>query len=209
MLDPYHEVFRQLNPGEAPPSIGKAYGSQMQTSILPGNDSSTGLLSSYQQFATSLKIAPRSLNLILKNNPLTTSSKNLWVFGQKSTFAKKFKIELDRYGVSLDEKGVTIENQNFQWGNHSFVFTLNRYDSKDNQVTWVVASSKESIPGLIRKLPHYGKYGYLVFNGDIPENVAKGIWPSSREGLYHSFKKGTYSLPPKVPLIKIPSSLKN
>ena len=30
---------------------------------------------------------------------------------------------------------------------------------------------------MIRKLPHYGKYSYLAFNGDEPTNIAKGQWP--------------------------------
>jgi len=69
-------------------------------------------------------------------------------------------------------------------------------------VVWFVTPSKKSIPGLIRKLPHYGKYGYLVFEGDEPKNVVKGTWPSSREGLDYTFTKGTYPLSSKEPLIK-------
>jgi hypothetical protein len=33
------------------------------------------------------------------------------------------------------------------------------------------------MPGLARKLPHYGKYGYLGFEGEEPTNVLKGEWP--------------------------------
>ena len=55
---------------------------------------------------------------------------------------------------------------------------------------------------LTQKLPHYGKYGYLVFKGNVPDNVAKGTWPSSGAGLYHTFKKGFYFLPSKISLIK-------
>ena len=29
----------------------------------------------------------------------------------------------------------------------------------------------------MRKLPHYGKYSYLVFEGDEPTNIIKGQWP--------------------------------
>jgi len=34
------------------------------------------------------------------------------------------------------------------------------------------------VPGLARKLPHYGKYSYLAFAGDEPTNMAKGQWPA-------------------------------
>jgi aminopeptidase N len=33
-----------------------------------------------------------------------------------------------------------------------------------------------ALPGLARKLPHYGKYSWLVFAGDAPEIRAKGLW---------------------------------
>ena len=203
LLDPYHEVFRRLNPEEAPPSIGKTYGSETQIPILPENESLSDLLNSYQQFALSLKTASHSSDIILKEDTLIpVPAGSLWVFGQSNIFARQLKGQLDRYDVKIDEQGVTLDNKNFQWKNHSFVLTLNRYGSKDNTVTWIIASSGKSIPGLIRKLPHYGKYGYLVFKGDIPDNVAKGTWPSSGAGLYHTFKKGFYSLPSKISLIK-------
>ena len=205
MLDPYHDVFRRLNPKEAPSNIGKAYGSEIQTLILPTNESSTGLLSSYKRFAKSIKTTDRSTDTTLKGDTLTTApTRNLWVFGKNNKVSKEIKAQLKRYNVKVDKQGVTLDNKIFKWENHSFVFTLDGYDSKDNQVTWVVVSSRESIPGLIRKLPHYGKYGYLVFKGDQPDNVAKGAWPSSRAGLYHTFTKGTYPLPsnPKSSLIE-------
>ena len=122
--------------------------------------------------------------------------------GEIAVAADQLFWRFDQYDVKTDEQGVTLDNKKFQWEKHSFVLTFNRYGSKDNTVTWVVASSEKSIPGLIRKLPHYGKYGYLVFKGDIPDNVAKGTWPSSGAGLYHTFKKGFYSLPSKISLFK-------
>ncbi|MFQ5585929.1 MAG: M20/M25/M40 family metallo-hydrolase, partial [Thermodesulfobacteriota bacterium] len=36
----------------------------------------------------------------------------------------------------------------------------------------------DAIPGLARKLPHYGKYSYLAFEGSEPSNVLKGRWPT-------------------------------
>ena len=37
--------------------------------------------------------------------------------------------------------------------------------------------NNDAVPGLLRKLPHYGKYSYLVFEGDEPVNIEKGQWP--------------------------------
>jgi hypothetical protein len=43
---------------------------------------------------------------------------------------------------------------------------------------WLAASDPAALPGLARKLPHYGKYSFLVFTGSAPDNQAKGQWPS-------------------------------
>ena len=53
----------------------------------------------------------------------------------------------------------------------------------------------------MNKLPHYGKYGYLVFKGPSPDNLVKGVWPTKREGLSKSFRGGNYALPLTAPLI--------
>lgn len=201
ILDPYHEVFRWLNPGEVPPSIEQTYGAETQTAILRATDGSSDVLKSYHHFAKSLR---KSLSDNLKTQPPAGS---LWVFGKDNKFSDQLKIQLNRYGVKMDEQGVALDHKIFSWENHSFIFTLNRPDSNrdivtGDTVTWLIASSAESIPGLIRKLPHYGKYGYLVFQGSVPNNVAKGRWPSSGAGLHHIFKNGTYSLPSQTPLIK-------
>ena len=47
----------------------------------------------------------------------------------------------------------------------------------------------DAIDGLIRKLPHYGKYSFLAFEGDEPVNIAKGQWPVINSPLVKVFEK--------------------
>ena len=203
ILDPYHEVFRRLNPEETPPNLGAAYGSETQKTILPTDEISAETLNGYKEFSQSIKNTSNAPNVMRKNDSFTKPlTQNLWVFGENNPLSKTIKTQLNQYGIEFKKSGLTVDKINYQWESHSFVFTLDDYNSKDNQVTWVIANSKKSIPGLIRKLPHYGKYGYLVFKGDEPKNVAKGTWPSSNTGLSHTFEKGTYSLPSKVSWVK-------
>jgi len=96
---------------------------------------------------------------------------------------------------------VVIEEKSFPWKDHSFVFTLKRPGEREGSATWVIAGSGESIPGLIRKLPHYGKYGVLVFKGNEPENKFKAVWPFQPTGLMKTFHPGNYTLPPQTPLV--------
>jgi len=43
-------------------------------------------------------------------------------------------------------------------------------------IGWIGADRPTALPGLARKLPHYGKYSYLAFSGTEPVTFA----PSTR-----------------------------
>src|SRR3569623_3113128 len=43
-------------------------------------------------------------------------------------------------------------------------------------LVWLGADNIAALPGLARKLPHYGSASYLAFRGDEPSNVLKGQW---------------------------------
>jgi hypothetical protein len=48
--------------------------------------------------------------------------------------------------------------------------------NKDMAILFIASDLAEALPGLGRKLPHYHKYSYLVFEGDEPVNIIKGRW---------------------------------
>ncbi|MDH5257481.1 MAG: M20/M25/M40 family metallo-hydrolase, partial [Gammaproteobacteria bacterium] len=59
--------------------------------------------------------------------------------------------------------------------------------------------------GLGRKLPHYGKYSYLGFEGEAPDNFAKGQWPIINSPLSAQLteKPVIAVLPKREPLIEL------
>ena len=46
-------------------------------------------------------------------------------------------------------------------------------------VGWIVVDPAAAFPGIATKLPHYGKYSYLAFEGDEPTNIASGEWANN------------------------------
>ena len=193
-LDPYNDVFRLPGIGEAPSSLSQAYGAQAVTALFSEKETLD-----YRGFAQS--VAKTQLNFSDKENASYPEG-GLWVFGQNHSLVKTFIGQLRKLDVEIGEKEVRIRDKVYPWDDHSFVFTLPRADGKKGTMTWVVAGNAESIPGLIRKLPHYGKYGYLVFEGSAPENRDKGIWPSSPVGLQKVFKdESPRSLSEQKPLV--------
>ena len=198
-LDPYNDVFRRLGANEAPVSLGQTYGAQTVMALLPKKGSID-----YQKFAQA--VAKPEMIFTSKGN---ASEGSIWVFGQEHPLRKNFIMLLKKLGVVFTTKGIKIQGKSFPWKDHSFVFTLPRIDQKKGTMTWVIAANVGSIPGLIRKLPHYGKYGYLVFEGTTPENRDKGIWPSNSVGMQKFFKDGhPRLLPQKKPLVSFLPLLK-
>jgi hypothetical protein len=67
----------------------------------------------------------------------------------------------------------------------------------------VAAATPAAIPGLARKLPHYGKYGYLTFTGDGPDNRLKGQWPPGDSALtrWLSAARPSLRMPPRSTLV--------
>ena len=203
MLDPNYEVFRRLNPKEVPPNFGKAYGAEKKTISLPEINNSNELISGYKLFYKSIESIPSPPHINFKDNSRDMkATSNLWAFGKNNKFSEEISAQLNRYDVKVDDKGIALDGSYFNWENHSFVFALTHQNSDKRQIVWLITPSKKTITGLIRKLPHYGKYGYLVFKGNEPKNVAKGIWPSNPMGLSHTFSKGIYPLPSQEPLVK-------
>lgn len=198
MIDPYYDVFRKLDREEAPPSIGQTYGDPDALVVLPSREPDAELRKRYETSAHSL--TPKG-NIIPDTNFSLEKKTTVWVFGRTNLTAGKWTFLLQKYGAQFDEKGVTVEGKSLPWKNHSFVFTLPHPSAKGKSVTWVIADRPDSLPGLMRKLPHYGKYGYLAFEGTAPDNRLKVTWPAKRARMMKKFVEGNYALPAQTPLV--------
>jgi aminopeptidase N len=197
MLDPYTDVFRKLDPREAPSSIGQSYGAPTAVAVFSKKDAKP-LQKAYAQFANNLVKPTTQFN---DTTYLPAPKAALWLFGRNNDGAQSLKPALKQFGVIFQKKQVTLEGKTFAWKDHSFVFTVPHPHDPTRSATWIITDDPASVPGLIRKLPHYGKYGVLVFKGKEPTNVHKGTWPAQRIGLMKTFQPGNYKLPKRPPLV--------
>jgi aminopeptidase N len=198
MIDPYYDVFRRLNREEVPSSLSQSFGDHESYVVLPNLELSDRLMSRYKTAALSLTLSQR----IIKDLDYSYSTKKTtFLFGQGNRAIKELRPILQKNNISFDSRKVTIEGKLYSWKDHSFVFTVAHPEDNGKSITWIVANQPVSLPGLMNKLPHYGKYGYLVFKGPSPDNLVKGVWPTKREGLSKNFRDGSYALPLTAPLI--------
>jgi hypothetical protein len=197
VLDPYTDLFRKLDPREAPTRIGQSYGAPTAIAVFSRQEEKP-LRRAYTQFAQKLGKPTQQFD---DTTYLPAPNTALWLFGRHNDVAQSLKLSLQHRKVHLNKDGVSIEGKTFAWKDHSFVFTVPHPHDPTRSATWIIANPPESIPGLIRKLPHYGKYGALVFKGQAPTNVFKATWPAKRIGLMKLFKPGNYPLPKRPPLV--------
>jgi aminopeptidase N len=197
LLDPYTDLFRKLDPRETPPSIGQSYGASTAVAVFSKQEGKP-LRQAYGQFTQKLKKPTKQFE---DTSYLPAPKAALWLFGRDNNVAKSLKPALKKWGVALKENGISIEGKTFAWKDRSFIFTVPHPHDPTRSATWIITDTPESIPGLIRKLPHYGKYGYLVFEGKAPTNMLKGTWPAQRVGLMKIFQPGNYKIPKRPPLV--------
>src|SRR5262249_38272338 len=100
-----------------------------------------------------------------------------WIFGAGNKFAPVVAEALKAFGASLDATGLRTANATYEGVGRSLVTAGRHPSNPDSVLIYVSASSEAAANALARKLPHYGKYSWLVFAGDEATNEATGEWP--------------------------------
>ena len=178
-VDPEFDLFRRLHRNETPPALSRAFGSEKVLIILPAS-APEDFLNEYRKIAESWQKSPsRQMEIKLDNeiNELP-ADRTVWLFGKENRFKLKIIDAMKGYNVSINDSGVSIGQSEIKRKNHSLVFTVRHPDEPDSALVWVSTDNPAALPGLGRKLPHYGKYSYLAFEGTQPSIVLKGQWPT-------------------------------
>jgi hypothetical protein len=190
VVDPQYDVFRILNPAEVPPTLSKIWGSKNNVIILPGK-ASKEQKEIYKEFAKQWQESDNDNFTIEYDSDLKElpNDKTAWIIGFDNKFANEINQQLSEYNSDLSVDSAQYENKKLAKKGNSFMFTL--FDEKDinKQTIFISIDNQDAVAGLIRKLPHYGKYSYLAFSGDEPTNITKGQWPVLNSPLVKTFSK--------------------
>ncbi|NOR86626.1 MAG: M20/M25/M40 family metallo-hydrolase, partial [Bacteroidales bacterium] len=178
VVDPQYDIFRILHPSEVPPTLTKIWGSDENVFIIPfAADEKQKAI--YQKFAEDWKATDNDNFTIVYDKDIKELPKDAtaWILGFENKFASDIQEQLDDYQSSLIGESVKIEKKEIEKDGNNIMITLFDKDNINKQHIFISVTNEAAIPGLIRKLPHYGKYSYLAFSGDEPTNFAKGQWP--------------------------------
>jgi hypothetical protein len=201
-VDPAFDTFRDLMPGESPVALSNLFGAEQGLIVLPTR-ADGALRQGYEALADAwVRGRPGwEVQDDRRARDLPTD-RPVWIMGWENRHLDAVAATL--HGASLDTRGRTlsIAGTAVEDADPSIVLTASR---AGQPLAWLGAGSAEAIPGLARKLPHYGKFGYLVFTGSAPDNTLKGQWPSGDSELVHWFSDARPALePPAEPVLISP-----
>jgi len=199
-IDPSFDVFRRLHREEIPPTIGQTFGAKKALIILP-DEKREEFASAWKTLAKAWSIGNEIEIKTESQVDSLPSDRAIWVFGQKNRWRPSKEQGLDEYKIFETGDAITIGKTEIPYEDNSFVISLRHPGNNDLVLTWLCADPPDALPGLSRKLPHYGKYSYLAFKGEEPANYLKGQWPLIKSPMTMIIKEGEEgALPSREPL---------
>lgn len=177
-VDPAFDLFRILDPRETAPSIGQIFGASEVLAVLPSEPAAE---TEAWRRALSTWQSPSSKMTIVTDREISKlpADRSVWLLGRQNRFAASHFASDPALGLNVSSKGVDIGGSELPFAGHSHVLTHRHPDDPKLAIGWITVDPAAALPGLVRKLPHYGKYSWLAFAGDEPANVAKGEWPTT------------------------------
>ncbi len=196
-VDPQFDLFRKLDQREIPSSLGQVFGAENVAIVLPERDAiATG---AWRSFAEAWAEGSDGRIQIIEEQNLKELPREsaVWILGASNHWASAMAPALEALNAGLSDKSILFGSEREERAGGSFVFTSTHPGNAGLAVGWIGADSAEALPGLARKLPHYGKYSYLAFEGAEPTNTIKGQWPSLGSPLVWNLSgKGAATFPP-------------
>ena len=194
-VDPQYDVFRLLDPHEVPPTLSKIWGSKKNIIILPGK-ASKEKLACYKSFAKQWQEADDDAFEVVLDKDLKRlpTGKTAWILGFDNKFSTVITSQLVDFKTHWTADSVWINGKRMARKGNDFVLTVETSDNANAQNFFLAIDNEKAIPGLVRKLPHYGKYSYLAFTGEEPTNIAKGQWPVLKSPMVKIFDENAQNI---------------
>jgi hypothetical protein len=161
-VDPDFDVFRLIDRTEVPATLGEMLGADTTLIVLP-EDGDRG----YQAFGDQWAARGGASVIDVATLPEELPSPGAMMF---------FEMVDGIPGVAATETHWEIQGKTIEKKDRTLVFTIRDDEDPDVNYTWVDTEDTSVLPALVRKLPHYGKYSYLVFPNDGGRASEKGIW---------------------------------
>ena len=215
-VDPQFDLFRLLDARETAPSIGQVLGDRKLLAILPAAaDEATR--AAYREMVERWRSPTQDMTIVLDSDidadelPADAAA---WILGRDNRFAQALFQSDPALGLTVSDTGLKFQDRAIPAAGHSTVAVRRHPANVNKAVGWIVVDPVAAFPGIATKLPHYGKYSYLAFEGDEPANIASGEWTNSDSPLRVDLRSAEQRAagpvtaappPPRKPLAELPA----
>jgi aminopeptidase N len=175
-VDPQFDVFRRLDRSEIPPALSQAFGAGRALMVLP-RDTPEALDTAYRGLA---RTWGRGTEMEIRYDDELASlpgDRAVWILGWDNRFRSALDGALSGYRFTDKGDGVSVADRDLSRDHNAVVVAARLPKDPHQALVWLATDNPAALSGLARKLPHYGKYSYLGFQGDEPRNMLKGQWP--------------------------------
>jgi hypothetical protein len=173
-VDPYFDVFRKLDPRETPPSISQIFGEPRIVAVLPSKVPAA-VQNAYRELLKGWQTSTHAIDVRLDSEVRDVpAGASVWLLGRDNRLAPALFSK--QAGLTIENDALRVDGQALPSANHTAVAITRHPSAPDKAVGWIVVHPVDALPGLGRKLPHYGKYSYVGFEGTEPANILSGEW---------------------------------
>ena len=203
-VDPFFDVFRRLLPQEIPPSLSRGLGANKMLFITP-TFASAEEKAAWQVFAKGIcpEASTKGSRCTIVDDKQVQTLPNdaaVWVLGYGSylraapfVFTRPWGVRFDDHGffppgawervVAAKDRLAALKTERVDTAVTGLAVVVEHPRNPALALTFVASPSTKMIPLLARKIPHYGKYGYVGFEGSDATNNLKGTWSQSTSPL--------------------------
>ncbi|MCK5056547.1 MAG: M20/M25/M40 family metallo-hydrolase [Candidatus Aminicenantes bacterium] len=176
-IDPEFDIFRKLHRDETSPTLSKVFGAQKVLILLPSK-AAADFLKGYRELAQTWSTDSSGKIEIKMDNDLKElpGDRSVWLFGRENIHKKVVAEGIAAYDAEITVDSFKTAKQKATFTQNSIVVSAKNPANPKEVVVLLSTDTIDALPGLGRKLPHYGKYSYLGFSGDEPANHLKGEW---------------------------------
>ena len=173
LVDPYFDVFRSLDREEVVPTIGELFAAEMISFVLPEANRQY-----WMQMAESFAVGIDAQIINAEDISELPKDRSVWILGRDNPFAQSVFAASKLYGVENSPSGILMGGGELEYANRSSVLVARHPENAELALGFIDVDQMIAMPGMMGKLPYYGKYSYLSFLDDEPSNDVKGVWSS-------------------------------
>ncbi len=176
--DPQAKLFRILAPEEIPSTVNAIRGSN--DLLILRSDSNAPPEEARQMLLAALRKRGLPIKSVTAVKQAELAEHDLIIFGTPDELLP------ERIFESASQSTLTLAGKKAPLAGHSaFVVRRNPYNPS-RHAAWFISADPAKAASVARKIPHYGKYSYLLFAGD--QNRLKGVWEAETSPLRVDFK---------------------